>query len=358
MGRKKQTPTEKQLARRYYDEGLSGSYTGLSTFRNSLPRKLKKKSDDWLRKQDAYNLHRMVKRKFPRTKIVTGGIDAQWQSDLIDLSKISTHNRGHRFLLTAIDCFSRHAWTRPLKNKEGKTVSDALSDIFDLGRVPKFLQTDQGKEYKNRHVQQLLKERGVRYFNTLNDDIKAGMVERFNRTILGKIYRYFTKNDTSHYLDKLQAITKSYNDTKHSAIGMKPSDVNLETQETVWLKLYASPPPNRQTRFKKGSWVRISKARKLFEKGYLPKWSKEIFQIDKVVNSLPPTFRLIDSSREDIKGVFYEEELIEAPKPSTYRIEAVLDRKKRGSGYKYLVKFAGYDSKHNRWVDDLQRWTF
>ena len=85
-------------------------------------------------------------------KYLVHDIDDQWQADLADVSAISRYNNGHRFILTVIDIFSRYAWARPLKSKHGIGVAKAFKSIFDEGRIPKRIQTDQGTEFENRHV--------------------------------------------------------------------------------------------------------------------------------------------------------------------------------------------------------------
>ena len=346
---------EKALKRLYFDAKKPGSYTGLSTFKRSVPKRLKKRAESWLRDQDVYNLHRPVRRKFQRTKIITSGIDQQFQADLVDLTKISSHNDGFKFLLNVIDCFSRYAWTRMLKNKKSNTVSTALEDIFSEGRVPDYLQTDQGMEFRNKQVQDLLKKYGVKYFTSYNDDIKAGLIERFNRSILSKVHRYFTKNNTRTYSENIQDFVHSYNNTVHSAHGFRPSEVTPEIQEKVWLKLYNKPVSSKSPQFEIGDHVRVSKSRKTFDKGYLPRWSTELFIVKKVKNTIPVTYEIADLGDEVIAGVFYDQELIKAKPPEFYEIDKILDKKstKKG-GVQYLVKWKGYPNKFNSWTTDLK----
>ena len=346
---------DKRLERLYFDPSKPGSYGGLKSFKSSLPLRLKKKADSWLKDQPVYNLHRPVRRKFKRGKVITAGIDQQWQADLVDLSNISSSNKGNKFLLTVIDCFSRYAWARTLKNKKGESVRDALESIFAEGRVPKYLHTDQGREFRNAFVQNLLKKHKVRYFTTYNDDIKASIVERWNRTILSKMFRYFTKNNTRSYINILQDLIDSYNDTAHSTTGIQPSKVSAENQESVWLKSFNKPVVYKKPLHKVGSYVRISKSRKTFDKGYLPRWSTELFLIKKINNTLPVTYELVDLDQEDIVGIFYEQELI-AAKPAEFdEVERILDTKKsRGGVTRYLVKWKGYPSKFNSWTTDIK----
>ena len=188
---------KKSLDKHYYNAKEVGSYGGVKP----LSTKTKLKTDsvrEWLRTQDAYTLHKPVRYKFPRRKVIVGGLGHQWQADLVDVSKLSKHNKGFKFLLTCIDVFSKKAWVIPLKDKSGSTLLAAFQSIPDP--LPLKLQTDKGSEFTNRKVQTWLKDNNVHFFTTENDDIKACLVERFNRTLKSKLWRYFTKKQHPHLL--------------------------------------------------------------------------------------------------------------------------------------------------------------
>ena len=94
----------------------------------------------------------------------------------------------------------------------------------DSGRKLKKICYDQGTEFKNKHFQNLLKDEGINGYEAINDN-KAAIVERFNRTFKNKMYRYFTAANTFRYVNVLQNLVKSYNNTYHRSIGMKPINV-------------------------------------------------------------------------------------------------------------------------------------
>ena len=343
--KRKHSSHPKKLNKTYYDIKAIGSLGGIHPLAKSVkirPEKVK----DWLRTQDTYTLHKPVKYKFPRRKIIVGGIGHQWQADLVDVSRLSKYNTDIKFLLTCIDVFSRKAWVIPLRDKSGSTLLAAFQSISDT--LPKRIQTDKGTEFLNRKVQTWLKDRGVHFFTTENEDIKASLVERFNRTLKSKLWRYFTKNDTLSYLTVLQDIVDTYNHTPHRSIGMAPVDVNDKTLGRVWLRLYGDSPSDYKTPdLEAGDSVRISKARRAFKKGYLPQWTEEIFIISKTQNTQPPTFRLKDWNGEEIEGSFYAQELQKIDKSdNVYRIERVLKEEKN----RIFVKWLGYPDSFNSWV--------
>jgi len=101
-------------------------------------------------------------------------------------------------------------------------------------------------------------------------------------------------------------------------------------------------------KFKVGDKVRISKyKRKVFDKGYTPNWTEEVFTIDKIQYTNPITYRLEDLNAEEIKGSFYDPELLKA-KQHIFRIEKIIRRnyKKKQA----LVKWKGYSDDFNSWI--------
>ena len=144
-----------------------------------LPQIKLKDVTEWLETQKSYTLHRRLCSKFRKRKVVTRGVCYQYQADLVGYSKLKRDNSGNAFVLTVIDCFSRFALAPPLKRKSGDQVAAALTKAFDSMGNPRKFHTDQGKEFYNRNVKEVLRERGVHHFSTYQD-IKAQIVERFN----------------------------------------------------------------------------------------------------------------------------------------------------------------------------------
>ena len=337
------------------DKKLSDLYykpknpTSFSSHRN-LKREYKGKTDvkEWLSQQDASSLHKPIRYKFPRRQTLSGGIDYIWQIDLCDVNKISKFNNDHKYLLTVIDIFSKYAWVVPIKRKYSSHVIKAFEKVFKFGRVPNKIHSDRGGEFDNHAFKSYLSDKKITLYFTENYEIKASIVERFNRTLKNKIWKYFTAYSTKRYIDVLDDIVSSYNNSFHSSIKSTPDIVSqikdpLKVQQ-VYERLYGkrrivSVP------FKEGDRVRISKLRKNFRKGYLPNWSKEIFVIHKVdVTNHPPTYILRDEENEILKGRFYSQEL---QKFDRKIFDKLLKRKKVKGKQKFLVKWETYDPE---WV--------
>lgn len=336
----------------YYDPESVGSLGGV----NALARTAKsrdKEVKEWLSGEDVYTLHKPVRYRFPRRGVVTGGIDIQWQADLVDVQKIQKHNDGFKYLLTCMDVFSKYAWVVMLGDKTGRSLVSAFSTIMEEGRQPQSLQTDKGTEFTNRLFQQFLKKNGIDFFTTHNEETKASIVERFNRTLKTRIWRYFTKSKSLRYVDVLGSMVSSYNSSYHSSIRMAPEQVTQDQSKRVWDNLYPSKVnPRPKHTFQIGDSVRLSKARRVFKKGYLPNWTEELFTVSGVLRTRPETYHVKDDSGEVLKGTFYRWELQKVKRPEFYEIESVEDRRKRKGKVQFLVKWKGYPESFNSWVDE------
>ena len=274
---------------------------------------------------------------------MVNGIDKIWAADLADMKAFEKYNDGYTFLLLVIDIFSKYGWIIPLKNKRGKTVAEALKNIFEE-RKPEKLWTDKGTEFKNKDVKKLIET-----YSTENEE-KSSVVERWIRTMKEKMWKYFTDNKTLTYMNVLPDLVEDYNNTVHSSIKMTPIEASKKKNElTVWRNLYPDRYKinNLTPKFSVGDRVRITKKKDVFEKGYTTRWTEEIFKIKEILNTNPIIYILEDLKGEKIEGTFYESEL-QKTKPEIYRIEKVIEKGEKQS----LVKWKGYSDKFNSWVDN------
>ncbi|XP_057335036.1 uncharacterized protein LOC130673842 [Microplitis mediator] len=131
---------------------------------------------------------------------------------------------------------------------------------------------------------------------------------------------------------------------------MKPKDVTAANAKELVANVYRPLNAKKLTKkkkFKVGDKVRITKYKHAFEKGYTPNWTTEIFTIKEVKNTNPTTYKLIDYQDQPIKGGFYEEELSKVKYPDVYLVEKII----RTRGNKLYVKWLGFDSTHNSWIN-------
>ena len=192
----------------YYSPKDPGSYSSRLNLKDAASRRYGEKITDsnvgdWLQRQDVYSLYRMAPKHFRRNRILVHNIDDQFQADLVDMTELAEHNDNVKFMLVCIDVFSKYAWVRGLKNKSAKTVTAAFEDILREGRIPVKLQTDKGTEFFNKEFSRLTKKYGINHFAT-SSETKASVVERLNRTIKTRMYRYLEAQNSKRYIDILQ----------------------------------------------------------------------------------------------------------------------------------------------------------
>jgi len=290
-------------------------------------------------------LHKPKRKKFERRKINASFVGDIVELDLVDMSALKSENDGVTFLLNCIDVYSRFVWSFPLLNKSAKHV---LEQFKKIPIKIKNVFTDRGKEFFNQEFEKYCKDNDINHYSTFSE-IKCPHVERFNRTLKTKMYKYFDLKQTIKYVDVLQDLVKNYNNTKHTSIKQKPADVLTKEKEPEEKKrkLKANEKINI------GDYVRISRLKKTFEKGYTQNWSEEVFKVINIDrNSLPLMYEIEDLQGEELKGKFYAQELqtIDEKFKDFALIEKVLKRK----GNKVYVKYKGYDNKFNEWIDKRQ----
>uniref|UniRef100_A0ABD2W899 Integrase catalytic domain-containing protein n=1 Tax=Trichogramma kaykai TaxID=54128 RepID=A0ABD2W899_9HYME len=276
-------------------------------------------------------------------------IDDTWQADLVEMIPYAKVNSGYKYLLTVIDVFSKNAWAIPVKTKTAEDVSRAMASILSSDKHPKNLHTDNGKEFYNSTFSQLMKKFKINHYSTFTH-MKASICERFNRTLKEKMWRLFSLNGNYKWLDALPKLLNDYNNTVHRTIGMKPKDVKKSNEKELLLRYDAMSLPfttQPKEKFKVGDKVRISKAKHVFEKGYTPNYTTEIFTISKVVKTQPVTYHLKDYQDQPISGAFYEQEISLANYPDVYLIEKIVKKKND----KIFVKWLGFDESHNSWIN-------
>jgi len=245
------------------------------------------------KREIANELHKPARKNYTRRRVNVYGKNDLWQADLVEMIPYSKKNKGYKYILCVIDCFTKFAWATALKSKTAKEVSSAMSKIL-IKRTPKLLQLDNGKEFYNSTFDALMSKYNIHKYSTFST-IKACIIERFNRTLKEKMFREFTARGSHEWISN----------------------------------------------------VRISTYKSVFTKGYLPSWSTEIFKIVKINETLPTTYQLQDYTGKPIAGCFYSEEILKTNYPNDYLVEKIIRKK----GEQIFVKWLGFDNTHNSWIN-------
>ena len=296
-------------------------------------------------------LHKPKRVNFERRRVISNHIDHIWGIDLITMIKYSKQNNNYKYILTVIDFFSKHSWCYPLKNKNYNEIINSFKDIFKKSkRKPKMIQSDEGSEFTNKQVQKFFNNNNIKWYHTYNRDIKCSICERFNRTILNKIYKNFTLNNNTIWIKHLNKLVKEYNNSYHRTIKMKPVDASKKSNENIVRKNYNFEIITNKKKFKIGDKVRISLLKNPFEKGYTSNWSEQIYVIYDIKTSNVHYYYLKDLNGEKLDGTFYQEELLKTnmKENDLYIIEKIIKK----VGNKYLIKWKGYDDTFNSYVNE------
>ncbi|KAL3109930.1 hypothetical protein niasHT_016546 [Heterodera trifolii] len=292
---------------------------------------------NYLASQRTYTLHRQAKRRYRRLPTLASGLHTEWQADLAILDRLAKQNRGYKYLLVCIDTLSRQVFVEPVKTKTSANMIIAFGRIFKRSKyIPWKVLTDQGKEFTARAVQHFFRAKDVEHFCMLTSpQFHAGMAERANRSIKERLYRYFTERNTYKWIDVVQDIVRAINHSPNSSIGMRPAEVNFKNAEALRQKLHnaAKNVVRRQPRYRVGDRVRIEKYKHVFQKGYLPRFTNELFTVAEVHSECSPVvYRLRDDHNEIISGWFYANDLcksLEDKQQKMYAIEKILKKKKQ-----------------------------
>ena len=323
----------------------------------------------WLQDQESYTLTRGARRKYHRSRVIVEGIDSQWDIDLIDMVDLSEKNDGYKYILVAIDIFSRFAYGHAIKSKKGIDIVDALIAILSGSKKPNTIRTDKGQEFRNKIVNKYLERMGIHHFYAQNTETKANYAERFIKTLKHKIFRYILKKRNQRYVDVLQDLVSSYNDTTHSSLNAAPSSITKdnETESRLQQYLIRTKPHKSKNKYKSenktirrfklrlGQTVRISHVRNIFDREYSQKWTGEIFKITtRFKRDGLPVYKVEDWDGEPIQGTFYQQELqaITVDENTEYHVDKILQKRTKNKQKQVLVRWLHWPKKYDSWIPE------
>ena len=179
----------------------------------------------------ADELHKPIIRKFNNRKVYTQFKDNIWGVDLADMQSLSRKNKGIKYLLRAIDLYSKYAFVIPLKDKKGISVVNAFNKIIkQFNRKPNKIWVDQGGEFYNNVFEKWLSDNIINMYSTYNEG-KSVVAERFIRTLKNKLYKHMTATGKNVYYNVLDDVVNKYN-IKSADIIAKSANTKANTIRT------------------------------------------------------------------------------------------------------------------------------
>ena len=345
----------KRFVKNYANPRSVVSFGGLKNIARSTGLTDRKIRDE-LQKQNTYVVHREAKRPRVYNPFVLYKKRDLLQADLVDMSSLSEWNKGFKWILMVVDAFSRKCWVKILQNKTADLVLEKFKEIFEETGKFKRLMTDAGSEFIAKQFKSFLAKNKIKF---TRGNPHAPHVERLNRTIQGRLYKYMTEYETKSWIRAIGDIVHSYNSRFHSTIKMSPNRADLDKhRDTVIanLTVYYSKSFNKRKkpRFKVGDVVSLQKIKGVFAKGYEKVFTEELFRIRKVHTKLPiPQYTVGDyDGKKIIKGRFYENELQKADY-DVFKVERILEERiNQDTGEEEVfVKWVGWPEKYNQWIN-------
>lgn len=313
-----------------------------------------------------YTLHKSTRKRFPRRKIIAAKPRVIITCDLGDFAALQKHNGGVKYILFCVDVFSRYLQVATLKNKSAQSTLIALKTILESEKsagVSRMF-TDEGSEFYNKKVKEYLASKRMSLYSTFSRETKASMAERTIKTLKGKIYKHLTLNNTLTYINVLPTMVATYNHTPHGGLGemQTPAEVHqlrdLRGIRRQFRRMYLNQGKVKKTLSSTlaiGDTVRLqllSRTQYKFTKGYKINNTEELFEIREIDHSQEiPVYYISDLAGEEVKGVFYREELIKTSLPEHYQVDVLKSKLDQNGKRKYLVHWRGYPDKFDSWID-------
>ena len=254
-------------------------------------------------------LNKPVINKFTRKRIIVNYIDEIHSCDLVDMQKYFRMNKGYKYIFTNIDIFSKYAWSFPIKSKKISDIKPCFQKMFKE-RKPKFIWSDKESSFFSKEMLKFFEDNNVKIYYT-NSNLKAVVIERFDRSLRELMMKEFVKNNNTVWYNILPKLINFYNDRYHNTIKDKPVNINKLNEKYIKNIIYKYNITNNIPKFKINDIVRISlKRRELFDKpSDNIKWSEELFKIHSINKANVITYKITDMNNEIIQGIFYEKEL-------------------------------------------------
>ena len=356
---------EKLIKKAYFDVNSPSAYSGIEKVYQEVRKQDHRiKLHDvaqYLQGERTYTLHRPARRRgFQKLQTIPSNLNSHWQCDLCDFRKIKTKNNNYQYLLVCIDVLSRKIIAEATKTKTPQDMIIAFDKIWEKANAkPNKLYSDSGKEFVAKEMQNYFENKDIIKHVMHSPHLHAGVVERANRTIKERLFKYFTQNDTERWIDVIDKIINGINNSINRTTGVTPNSVTYDNAQALLEKVYKAQSNDKifTNKYKVGQIVRINKEKGDFYKGYLPNYTEELFRIKTVVKSRPIHYKLEDLEGEEILGVFYNEELSPTRiKPNARISEVISERINRQGKREYRVHWIGEPDTNDEWIKESKHY--
>ncbi|KAL3112275.1 hypothetical protein niasHT_013294 [Heterodera trifolii] len=332
--------------------GYAGASALYAAVKKKHPKLMRAEFDNFLQRNTTYTLFKPKREKFRRLRTVPTGFMTDVQADLADFQALSRKNSGYRYLLLAVDVLSRRMFGSPVKSKRPVDMKRSFVELFEqMPRVPDTLYTDRGLEFVAKPLREFYAEKGIQKFETSSKK-KAAVAERAIRTLKTRLYKYFSANNTSVWVDVLPKFLSAINNSVCRATGLRPNEISDTNAREVWKRVYGEglAQPDKPPKIRAGETVRIPEPKHIFEKGYIPNYSDHVYTVDEARSTNPQHYLLKDYYGTKLKRKFYLPELtkVQVDENTMYRIEKKYKERVRDGKREILVKFIGFPEKY--WV--------
>ena len=256
---------DQSLRKLYYDP-LSGYQSQAQLYQDAKEEGLnvsRAKIKEWFEHQSTYTRFKQPIKRFRRRQTYVSSMGKQLQMDMVDMSKFDGENDGYRWILTAIDVFSKYAFATPVRRKHKEFMEPAVTRVLEeyekkFGKYPDVVQFDNGGEFYNQRVLPFLKSLDIRYFSTRLTSKKASIAERLNRSLKTIMWKFFDGSGENKWIDVLDLFVENVDSRKNRSIGMSPDQVSKDNSYEEFAKLYGHAISMREPKFNEGDIVRIS----------------------------------------------------------------------------------------------------
>ena len=262
--------------------------------------------------EDIYQKFKPARKKFARAEMKYEPYNSLWACDMIHLKSLAPYNDNKKYWLMVIETLSRQLSIELLETLKGDEMVAAFRRIIAKRKsFCKNLWTDSGTDFFNPEMRLFTSFYRVNHYSTGNET-KCFLVERLNRTILQKLWPILAKRNTWRYINILDQVVESYNNSRHSSLGVSPNSINANNYVPILNKLNKRfRKQDKKPKYKRLQKVRIQYLKGPFQKSYSQTFSNATYIIDRVVKQTPKyVYHLKTQDNKKILGGFYHYQIV------------------------------------------------